>query len=47
MISGQTATDYKLVGTSKSGNTFTYDKAGATVSTSRAPATRGCNAGKW
>ena len=25
-ISGQTATDYTLVGTSKSGNTFTYDE---------------------
>ena len=34
VISGQTATDYKLVGTSKSGNTFTYDKAGATVTKS-------------
>ena len=46
VISGQTATDYKLVGTSKSGNTFTYDKAGATV-TKSCTGNAGCNAGKW
>ena len=46
VISGQTATDYKLVGTSKSGNTFTYDKSGATV-TKSCTGNAGCNAGKW
>jgi type IV pilus assembly protein PilA len=46
VISGQTATDYKLVGTSKSGNTFTYDKQGATV-TKSCTGNAGCNNGTW
>ena len=45
-ISNQTAANYKIVGTSKSGNTFTYDKAGATV-TKTCTGNAGCNAGKW
>ena len=45
-ISGQTATDYKIVGTSKSGNTFTYDKQGSTVNKT-CTGNAGCNAGKW
>jgi len=48
-ISGQTATAYTLVGTSKSGNTFTYDKSGSTVTKTCTPAGGGggCNAGTW
>jgi type IV pilus assembly protein PilA len=45
-ISGQTAANYKIVGTSKSGNTFTYDKQGSTV-TKTCTGNAGCNAGKW
>jgi type IV pilus assembly protein PilA len=48
-ISGQTATAYTIVGTSKSGHTFTYDKNGATVTKTCTPAGGGggCNAGTW
>jgi type IV pilus assembly protein PilA len=49
VISGQTATDYTIVGTSKSGHTFTYAKSGGTVTKSCTPAGGGggCNAGAW
>jgi type IV pilus assembly protein PilA len=48
-ISGQTATGYQIVGTSKSTHTFTYLKNGATVTKSCTPAGGGggCNAGTW
>ena len=48
-ISGQTATANTIVGTSKSGNTFTYAKSGSTVTKSCTPAGGGggCNAGTW
>jgi len=48
-ISGQSATGYQIVGTSKSGNTFTYLKNGATVTKTCTPAGGGggCNAGTW
>jgi type IV pilus assembly protein PilA len=48
-IGGQTATAYTIVGTSKSGHTFTYAKSGSTVTKSCTPAGGGggCNAGSW
>jgi hypothetical protein len=48
-MSGQTATAYTIVGTSKSGNTFTYAKSGSTVTKTCTPAGGGggCNAGTW
>lgn len=46
-ISGQSATDYKLVGTSKSGNTFTYQKTAADPRTCSPTDAGGCNGGKW
>jgi type IV pilus assembly protein PilA len=48
-ISGQSATGYQIVGTSKSGHTFTYLKNGATITKSCTPAAGGggCNAGSW
>ena len=48
-ISGQTATAYQIVGTSKSGNTFTYAKSGSTVNKTCTPAAGGggCNSGSW
>jgi type IV pilus assembly protein PilA len=49
VISGQTATDYTIVGTSKSGHTFTYAKtaAGTTKSCTPAGGGGGCNSGTW
>ena len=49
VISGQSATAYSIVGTSKSGNTFTYAKTAAGVTKSCTPAGGGggCNAGAW
>jgi type IV pilus assembly protein PilA len=43
------ANAYTLVGTAKSGHTFTYDKNGGTVTKSCTPAAGGggCNAGTW
>ena len=48
-ISGQTATAYSIVGTSTSGNTFTYAKSGSTVTKTCTPAGGGggCNGGTW
>jgi type IV pilus assembly protein PilA len=48
-ISGQSATGYQIVGTSKSGHTFTYLKDGATITKSCTPAGGGggCNGGSW
>jgi type IV pilus assembly protein PilA len=48
-ISGQTASAYTIVGTSTSGNTFTYAKSGSTVTKTCTPAGGGggCNAGTW
>jgi hypothetical protein len=48
-IAGQTATGYTLVGTSKSGHTFTYEKNGSTVNKTCTPVGGGggCNAGNW
>jgi type IV pilus assembly protein PilA len=48
-ISAQTTTGYTLVGTSKSGHTFTYAKtaAGTTKSCTPAGGGGGCNAGAW
>jgi type IV pilus assembly protein PilA len=48
-ISGQSATGYQIVATSKSGHTFTYLKAGSTVTKTCTPAGGGggCNAGTW
>jgi type IV pilus assembly protein PilA len=48
-ISAQTATGYTIVGTSKSGHTFTYAKTAAGVTKSCTPAGGGggCNAGSW
>jgi type IV pilus assembly protein PilA len=45
-ISNQSATGYTIVGTSKSTNTFTYDKAGSTV-TKTCTGGGGCNGGTW
>ena len=45
-ISNQTAANYTIVGTSKSGNTFTYDKVGAVV-TKSCTGGGGCNGGSW
>ena len=49
VISNQSATDYTIVGTSKSGHTFTYAKtaAGTTKSCTPAGGGGGCNAGSW
>ena len=49
VISGQNATDYQIVGTSKSTNTFTYSKTAAGVTKTCTPAGGGggCNAGTW
>ena len=49
VISGQSATAYQIVGTSKSGNTFTYAKTAAGVTKTCTPAGGGggCNAGTW
>jgi type IV pilus assembly protein PilA len=41
VISGQTATDYVITSTSKSGNVFTYTKAGSTVTRSCTTASTG------
>jgi type IV pilus assembly protein PilA len=48
-ISGQTATAYTIVGTSKSTHTFTYAKSGSTVTKTCTPAGGGggCNGGTW
>jgi type IV pilus assembly protein PilA len=48
-ISGQSTTAYTLVGTSKSGHTFTYAKtaAGTTKTCTPAGGGGGCNAGTW
>jgi type IV pilus assembly protein PilA len=48
-ISGQSATGYQIVGTAKSGHTFTYLKNGSTVTKTCTPAGGGggCNAGNW
>jgi len=45
-ISGQSATGYTLVGSSKAGNTFTYVKAGGTV-TKSCTGDGGCNGSTW
>jgi type IV pilus assembly protein PilA len=49
VISNQSATDYTIVGTSKSGHTFTYAKTAAGVTKTCTPAGGGggCNAGTW
>ncbi len=49
VISGQSATDYTIVGTSKSSHTFTYAKTAAGVSKTCTPAGGGggCNGGTW
>ncbi|HEY1274156.1 MAG TPA: type IV pilin protein [Thermoleophilaceae bacterium] len=48
VISNLGAATYTLVGTSKSGHTFTYDKTAAGANKSCAPATEGgCNNGSW
>ena len=49
VISNQSATDYTIVGTSKSGHTFTYAKTAAGVSKTCTPAGGGggCNGGTW
>jgi type IV pilus assembly protein PilA len=48
-IGSQTATGYTLVGTSKSGHTFTYTKTAAGVTKTCTPTSGGggCNAGSW
>ena len=48
-ISAQTTTGYTLVGTSKSGHTFTYAKTAAGVTKTCTPAGGGggCNGGTW
>jgi type IV pilus assembly protein PilA len=46
-ISGQSTTGYQIVGTSKSGNTFTYLKAGGTVTKTCTGSNGGCNGGSW
>jgi type IV pilus assembly protein PilA len=45
-IADQTAANYTLVGTSKSGNTFTYKKVGSVV-TKSCTGGGGCNGGNW
>ena len=45
-ITGPDATGYTLVGHSKSGETFTYDKDGSTVSKT-CTGSGGCNNGSW
>jgi type IV pilus assembly protein PilA len=45
-IANQTAANYTIVGTSKSGNTFTYQKVGSTV-TKSCTGGGGCNNGNW
>jgi type IV pilus assembly protein PilA len=49
VISAQSTTGYTIVGTSKSGHTFTYAKTAAGVTKSCTPAGGGggCNAGSW
>ena len=49
VISNQSATDYTIVGTSKSTHTFTYAKTAAGVSKTCTPAGGGggCNGGTW
>jgi type IV pilus assembly protein PilA len=49
VISNQSTTDYTIVGTSKSGHTFTYAKTAAGVSKTCTPAGGGggCNGGTW
>jgi type IV pilus assembly protein PilA len=49
VISAQTTTGYTIVGTSKSGHTFTYAKtaAGTTKTCTPAGGGGGCNAGNW
>jgi type IV pilus assembly protein PilA len=49
VISNQSATDYTIVGTSKSSHTFTYAKTAAGVSKTCTPAGGGggCNGGTW
>ena len=49
VISDQTEENYTIVGTSKSDNTFTYQKVGGTVTKSCTPVGGGggCNAGTW
>jgi type IV pilus assembly protein PilA len=48
-ISGQSTTGYQIVGTSKSGHTFTYLKTatGTTKTCTPAGGGGGCNAGTW
>ena len=48
-ISAQTTTGYTIIGTSKSGHTFTYAKTAAGTSKTCTPAGGGggCNAGAW
>jgi type IV pilus assembly protein PilA len=45
-ISNQSLTAYRIVGASKSGNSFTYDKSGSTV-TKTCTGGGGCNSGSW
>jgi type IV pilus assembly protein PilA len=49
VISNQSTTDYTIVGTSKSGHTFTYAKTAAGVTKTCTPAGGGggCNGGTW
>ncbi len=49
VISAQSTTGYTIVGTSKSGHTFTYAKTAAGTSKTCTPAGGGggCNAGAW
>jgi type IV pilus assembly protein PilA len=46
VISGQTATDYSVTSTSKSGNTFTIAHAGNAFTRS-CTGSGGCNGGSW
>jgi type IV pilus assembly protein PilA len=45
-VTAASATGYTLLATSKSGNTFTYLKAGSTV-TKSCTGSGGCNGGSW
>ncbi|HEY7007945.1 MAG TPA: prepilin-type N-terminal cleavage/methylation domain-containing protein [Jatrophihabitantaceae bacterium] len=46
-LSGQSATGYVVVATSKSGNAFTITKSNGTVSRTCTGTTGGCNGGSW
>lgn len=45
-VTAESATGFTIVGTSKSGNTFTYQKAGSTV-TKSCTGSGGCNNNSW